>query len=80
MARCPAGTPFYNLLAEVLLLVVTLLYCCAEIRYTPAIVFIIAAQEQALSCWHDALRGVTLLIYGLIVAMGSMLGYSPNQQ
>ena len=71
--------PFYNLLAGVLLLVATRLYCGAETPYTPAIVFIIAARMLVKSRrGHDALRGITLLLDGLMVAMGSLLGFSPD--
>ena len=71
--------PFYNLLAGVLLLVATCLYRCAETAYTPAIVFIIATRMLVKSLrGHDALRGVTLLLYGLMGAMGSLLGFNQD--
>ena len=70
--------PFYNLMAGVLLLVATRLYCCAENPCTPAVVFIIAARMLFKSQrWHDALLGVTLLLDGLTGAMAACWALAP---
>lgn len=73
--------PFYNLLSGVLQLVAVRLYCGAETPYNPPILFIVASRvfvKSRRGC--DALRSVTLLLDSLMLGLGCVLGFGPQDQ
>lgn len=73
--------PFYNLLAGVMLLVATRLYCGAETPYNPPLIFIIAVRVAVKSRrGSDLLRSLTLLLDAFMVSLICILGFSPHSR
>lgn len=73
--------PFYNLLAGVLLLVASRLYCGAETPYNPPLIFIIAVRMAVKSRrGSDFLRSLTLLLDAFMLSLVCILGFSPNSR
>jgi hypothetical protein len=73
--------PFYNLLAGVMLLVATRLYCGAETPYNPPLIFIIAVRVAVKSRrGSDLLRSLTLLLDAFMVSLVCILGFSPHSR
>lgn len=72
--------PFYNLLAGVLLLVASRLYCGAETPYNTPLIFIIAVRVAVKSRrGSDLLRSLTLLLDAFMLGLVCILGFSPNR-
>lgn len=73
--------PFYNLLAGVLLLVASRLYCGAETPYNSPLIFIIAVRVAVKSRrGSDFLRSLTLLLDAFMLSLVCILGFSPNSR
>jgi hypothetical protein len=71
--------PFYNLLAGVMLLVATRLYCGAETPYNPPLIFIIATRLLVKSRrGADPLRAVTVLLDAVMLGLTCTLGFGPS--
>ena len=70
--------PFYNLLAGIMQLVASRLYCGAETPYNPPLIFIIAVRIAVKSRrGSDILRGLTLLLDAFMISLICILGFSP---
>lgn len=73
--------PFYNLLAGVMLLVASRLYCGAETPYNPPLIFIIAMRVAVKSRrGSDFLRSLTLLLDAFMLSLTCILGFSPHSR
>jgi hypothetical protein len=73
--------PFYNLLAGVLLLVASRLYCGAETPYNPPLIFIIAVRVAVKSRrGSDFLRSLTLLLDAFMLSLICILGFNQNSR
>jgi hypothetical protein len=73
--------PFYNLLAGIMLLVASRLYCGAETPYNPPLIFIIAMRIAVKSRrGSDILRSITLLLDSFMVSLVCILGFSTNSR
>ena len=73
--------PFYNLLAGVMLLVASRLYCGAETPYNPPLIFIIAVRMAVKSRrGSDILRSLTLLLDAFMASLVCILGFSPDSR
>lgn len=71
--------PFYNLIAGVLQLIASRLYSGAETPYNPPILFIIAVRALTKSRRETAfLRGVTLICDACMLALMSVMGFTPD--
>ena len=73
--------PFYNLLAGVMQLVASRLYCGPETPYNPPLIFIIAVRMAVKSRrGSDTLRALTLLLDAFMVSLVCILGFSPHSR
>ena len=73
--------PFYNLLAGVLLLVASRLYCGAETPYNPPLIFIIAVRVSVKSRRGSGfLRSLTILLDAFMLSLICILGFSPSSR
>jgi hypothetical protein len=71
--------PFYNLLAGVMLLVSSRLYCGSETPYTPPLIFIIAVRVAVKSRrGSDATRSLTILLDAFMLSLVCIMGFSPD--
>jgi hypothetical protein len=71
--------PFYNLLAGVMLLVASRLYCGAETPYNPPLIFIITVQLLVKSRrGSQALRSFTVLLDAFMLSLICNLGFGPS--
>lgn len=76
-----ADPPFYNLLAGVLLLVASRLYCGPETPYNPPLIFILAVRMAVKSRrGSDPLRSFTLLLDAFMTSLTCLLGFSPDSR
>jgi hypothetical protein len=73
--------PFYNLLAGVMLLVASRLYCGPETPYNPPLIFIIGVRMAVKSRrGSDPLRALTLLLDAFMASLACTLGFSPHSR
>lgn len=73
--------PFYNLLAGVMLLVASRLYCGPETPYNPPLIFIIGVRISVKSRrGSDAIRTLTLLLDAFMVSLVCTMGFSPHSR
>jgi hypothetical protein len=73
--------PFYNLLAGVMLLVASRLYCGPETPYNPPLIFIIGVRMAVKSRrGSDPLRSLTLLLDAFMVSLACTMGFSPHSR
>lgn len=73
--------PFYNLLAGVMLLVASRLYCGPETPYNPPLIFIIGVRMAVKSRrGSDPLRALTMLLDAFMVGLACTLGFSPHSR
>lgn len=73
--------PFYNLLAGVMLLVASRLYCGPETPYNPPLIFIIGVRMAVKSRrGSDAPRALTLLLDAFMASLACTLGFSPHSR
>jgi hypothetical protein len=80
-AQAYRDPPFYNLLAGVMLLVASRLYCGPETPYNPPLIFIIATRMAVKSRrGSDILRALTLLLDAFMAGLVCILGFSPDSR
>lgn len=73
--------PFYNLLAGVMQMVASRLYCGAETPYNPPLIFIIATRVVIKSRrGSDILRSLTILLDAFMISLICVLGFSPSSR
>lgn len=73
--------PFYNLLAGVMLLVASRLYCGPETPYNPPLIFIVGVRMAVKSRrGSDPLRALTLLLDAFMASLTCTLGFSPHSR
>lgn len=73
--------PFYNLLAGIMQLVASRLYCGAETPYNPPLIFIIAVRIAVKSRREsNILRSLTALLDSFMISLICILGFSPSSR